>query len=265
MRTCVRMTRPPSDIARVLELARMGKSASAVSRLTGIPRSTVRDWIGGHAARRAATAPVDLCSTCGGAAHAFDRLGAPYAYLLGMYLGDGCISEHRRRVYRLRIFLDARYPGIVGSCEEAMQAVMPGNKVGRQPHGSSFPAGGAGSTIQVSSYSRSWPCLFPQHGPGKKHERRIALAGWQRDVTHRHPEALIRGLIHSDGCRFMNTGRGGWRHPRYGFYNRSRDIRTIFCNVCDLLGVHWTLARDTVYVSRAADVARLDEFIGPKA
>jgi len=44
----------------------------------------------------------------------------------------------------------------------------------------------------------------------------------------------------------------------------SGDIRAIFCQACDRLGVRWTQARTTIYVSGKADVARLDEFIGPK-
>jgi hypothetical protein len=76
---------------------------------------------------------------------------------------------------------------------------------------------------------------------------------------------LLRGLIHSDGSRFINTGRGGWSCPRYVFNNASADIREIFCAACDLLGLRWTTAPRAVYVSRKADVARLDEFVGPKA
>ena len=45
----------------------------------------------------------------------------------------------------------------------------------------------------------------------------------------------------------------------------SDDVRAIFCHACDLLGVRWTTAPRTVYVSRKADVALLDEFIGPKS
>ena len=80
----------------------------------------------------------------------------------------------------------------------------------------------------------------------------------------RHPDALLRGLIHSDGCRFINTGTN-WRHPRYAFSNTSDDIRAIFCAACDRLGLRWTRAPRTVYVSRKDDVAVLDTFIGPKA
>jgi hypothetical protein len=126
--------------------------------------------------------------------------------------------------------------------------------------------------FEVYSYSRSWPCLFPQHGPGKKHQRRIWLAEWQQSLAERWPEALIRGLIQSDGCRFINTGRGGWRHPRYLFSNVSSDITSIFCTACDCLGLRWTAAPPSneskaisIYVSRKDDVARIDEFVGPKA
>jgi hypothetical protein len=42
-------------------------------------------------------------------------------------------------------------------------------------------------------------------------------------------------------------------------------IRSIFCWACDLLNLHWTTAPNTVYVSRKVDVARMDEFVGPKA
>jgi hypothetical protein len=41
-----------------------------------------------------------------------------------------------------------------------------------------------------------------------------------------------------------------------------------FCEACDELGLRWTIAPQRaariVYVSRKADVARLDEFVGPK-
>jgi hypothetical protein len=83
-------------------------------------------------------------------------------------------------------------------------------------------------------------------------------------LVARWPALVLRGLIHSDGCRFQNTGRG-WSHPRYSFANKSAGIRTIFCDACDLIGLHWTTAGEkTIYVSRKADVAVLDGCIGPK-
>jgi hypothetical protein len=182
---------------------------------------------------------------------------------LGLYLGDGSISKHARGVYRLRVFLDKKYPRIVAECVKSMQATVPGNKV----HKLLTPS----NCFSVSAYTRSWPCLFPQHGSGPKHTRPIFLADWQQRLANRWPEQLVKGMIQSDGCRFVNTGRGGWRHPRYVFTNVSTDITSIFCSACDCLGLRWTAsfpkdekAAVAIYVSRKDDVARLDEFVGPK-
>ena len=105
----------------------------------------------------------------------------------------------------------------------------------------------------------------PATRPRQKHEREIKLVAWQQALVRRHARSLLRGLIHSDGCRFINTLRGGWTCPRYVFNNKSEDILRIFAEACSLLGLRPTFAPRTVYVSRKADVAVLDGFIGPKA
>jgi hypothetical protein len=185
-------------------------------------------------------------------------------YLLGVYLGDGCISEHRRKVFRLRLFLDLRYPLIVDECEAAMRLVAPRSRVNRLPRHGNYVKRNEPSNVELSAFSKIWPCLFPQHGSGRKHTRRIVLTDWQRVLVERNPDRLLRGLIHSDGCRFINTGRN-WSWPRYSFSNESEDIRRIFCDACGLLGLGFTRAKQrTIYVSRKADVEILDSFIGPK-
>jgi hypothetical protein len=252
-------------VAEVVRLLRdAGLNHCEVSRRTGVPRPTVRDWASGKLPHSFQQKPVlygrptgpGACQECGAERHDFGRLSSSYVYLLGLYLGDGTISRHRRGVHKLRIFLDKRYPNVVGECEAAMQAVLPFNAVNK------FVT--VSNCYEVFSFSKSWPCLIPQCGPGTKHTRPIELAPWQREWVSLVPRLFLRGLIHSDGCRFMNTGRGGWRCPRYAFSNASSDIRKLFCDACDQLGLRWTLAPRTVYVSRKADVARMDEFIGPK-
>jgi hypothetical protein len=248
------MTRSIELVDRALELAAEGLSTSEGARRVGIPRSTVRDWLAGRppaAWHRGGTS----CAGCG-AVHDLDGLPPACVYLLGMYLGDGCLSAHPRGVYKLRISLDSRYPGIAGECEGAIGAVMPNNRIGRV---------GYGTWHELYAYSKHWVCLFPQHGLGRKHEREIALTDWQQRLVGRWPALLLRGLIQSDGCRFQNTGRN-WSHPRYCVDNSSAGIRAIFCDACDLMGLHWTTAGEkTIYVSRKADVEMLDRFVGPKA
>jgi hypothetical protein len=81
----------------------------------------------------------------------------------------------------------------------------------------------ASQCAEVALYSKHWPCLFPQHGPGKKHTRRIALEPWQQTLVDQATEEFILGLIHSDGCRVVANDRGV-RSVRYHFSNRSEDI-----------------------------------------
>jgi hypothetical protein len=78
----------------------------------------------------------------------------------------------------------------------------------------------------------------------------------------------VRGLIHSDGCRVINRirhPRKTYEYPRYEFSNRSADIRRIFSDACDRLGVQWRVMTPFVIsIARRASVAKLDTFIGPK-
>ena len=95
--------------------------------------------------------------------------------------------------------------------------------------------------------------------------RPIQLEDWQSEIVAQHPDRLLRGLIHSDGYRGLNVVRRKG-YPRYQFTNHSLDIRGIFCRACDVYGVAWRRMNwRTVSVARAADVARLDEVVGPKA
>src|SRR5918992_820418 len=166
--------------------------ARRIAARTGLPVSTVRDWLAGRLPGHARSAASN-CPVCGHPQHAFDELPAEYCYLLGLYLGDGCISAGPRDVYRLRIHLDLAYPGIVDECETAIQAVAPRNRVHRLLRTSNYTKGPEPSLVEVSAYSRAWPCLFPQHGPCRKHEREIKLVAWQRALVQRHARSLLRG------------------------------------------------------------------------
>jgi hypothetical protein len=103
--------------------------------------------------------------------------------------------------------------------------------------------------------------------------RRIELVDWQRWLTWRHPEALLRGLLHSDGARCVNcfrtrlpSGRvAEYSYVRYFFTNYSADIREIFCEHCDLIGIRWTQSSfKNISIAHRDSVAVLDSFAGPK-
>jgi hypothetical protein len=163
------------------------------------------------------------------------------------------------RTYRLRITLDARYQHIIEEAIEAVGLMRPCrlSRVGLVQRV---------GCVEVSAYWQHWPCLFPQHGPGKKHNRPIALVPWQVRIAHDHAGQLLRGLIHSDGCRVTNrVWKGKYEYPRYFFTNRSPGLLEIFRAACDTLGIRYRDSKpDTISVARRHDVAALDAYVGPK-
>jgi hypothetical protein len=126
--------------------------------------------------------------------------------------------------------------------------------------------------VVLGAFWKHWPCLFPQHGPGRKHERPIVLAPWQREVVDEFTGDFLRGLFHSDGARVNNWAtrtvggvRRRYEYPRWQFRNASEDILGLCGQALDQVGVSWRRSGPrTLSVSRQDDVRRLDELIGPK-
>ncbi|HZT67444.1 MAG TPA: hypothetical protein VFA11_16770 [Acidimicrobiales bacterium] len=252
------MTYSAEKVRLVGDLLAQGLSHAEISRRTGVSRWAIRQWeeFGPEqlAGRRLKSGQGEPHSRTECEARCTVPQ-AEYAYLLGLYLGDGCLSETPKGVFKLRIVLDMKYPHIIGECYRAMGSVLP-NRVGRVRRP---------GCVEVYSYSKHWPCLFPQHGRGMKHLRPILLEDWQHKIAiQEHPQRLLRGLIHSDGCRVVNEVNGG-AYPRYMFSSASPDIQLIFIEACHELGIVWRRCNArNLSVGRRDSVARLDEFIGPK-
>lgn len=257
-------TRPIRDEAVLL--LRNGTRNSEVARRLNVPIGTVGHWKHNDRAKHGALPgrKRSTCPFCFG-----DELDQPaYAYLLGLYLGDGYIVlPKQHRTHNLAITCDNKWPDVMDCVENAMRRVLPNNKPCRVRRT---------GCKDVKVYSTHLVCLFPQHGPGKKHERTIALEPWQQAIVDAHPWDLLRGLIHSDGCRIVNwatrTVNGVVRrheYPRYFFTNTSSDIIRIFTSTLDAVGVEWKSARHTsggvnISIARRASVALMDAHIGPK-
>src|SRR5690349_2383100 len=108
--------RTPAEVERVERLSRTGAECfgdRAAYRDPEIHRSRMdqRARTGGAVESNCASATLGR-SSCGGV-----------LLPLRPVPRDGCISEHRRRVYRMRIALDSRYPRIISAAVAAIREV----------------------------------------------------------------------------------------------------------------------------------------------
>lgn len=259
------------DCHKILELWELGIPKKRIGIMLNIPRPTVRDCIKRYGnlqglesnkERASRSTPDEVLG------HIQNPLNVEvqkaYAYVLGIYLGDGYIVLNSRgRVFYLRIALDDRYPNIIQCCVKNIQTLLPENKV-------NVLHSKQGNYVEVICTYKFWPDVFPQCGKGMKHEREMKLQTWQQQIVDNYPIEFFRGLFHSDGSRFSNIVYNR-DYPRYQFSNSSPEIRDMFCHACDLLGLRWTtnsgkhtLCKE-IFISRRPDVAFLDQHIGPKS
>lgn len=198
-----------SDLMNAKKRIEAGESVRSVARSMGVHHSLLQyyqkqNW---QQVKTTDKKPIDI-----------DLWKQHYSYTLGLYLGDGHITE-MARAYRLRITLDSIYPNIINQAVESLEYLLPNNKVRVYPITNS-------RAINVTVLSNRLPKFFPQHGEGVKHERDVSLKFWQENILM--PEHFVRGLIHSDGSRFIRTV-GKYQYESYQFTNLSRHIVASFC------------------------------------
>jgi hypothetical protein len=242
----------PAVKQQALALVAVGANDCEISRLLGVARTTIRDWRKPRYLRIQSRA---ICPRCWRPTRPILIPAGDYAELLGLYLGDGHISP-LERTHRLRIFLDAAYPGIIDETVALLRRCFPHNPVDRVTKD-------GGSCYVVSVYSSHLPCLFPQAAPGKKHRRSIVLEPWQLAAVAAAPWRFLKGCIRTDGCAFINR-TGKYEYLSYSFENRSADILRLFEAVADSLGLQPRRTSRQVRINRRAAVAQMQQHVGLK-
>src|SRR3954454_12740979 len=82
------------EVNRVFRLLAAGNSTSKISRITTVSQRTIERWVATGKPSRALPDPERLLH---------ERNKPAYAYLLGLYLGDGCLAYMHRGVFRLQL------------------------------------------------------------------------------------------------------------------------------------------------------------------
>lgn len=244
---------------KATELKNSGLNISQISKTLGVDRSTIRDWLA-ETKRYTSTTQINNHADFFEKFESCSNLRAAYYYLLGQYLGDGYISRNGR-TYALRIFSDNEYAGIIEEIHNAMLIVLPCNRV--------YITNKTGCKV-VTINSNALPTIFPQHGVGKKHSRKIELTGWQSKYLDENSKNLARGLFQSDGCRYkLEYGYA------YNFSNVSTDIQNIFQKCLMINGIHYTCTKSkargnssiiwNTNIYRKFDVENAYAFLGEKS
>lgn len=263
---------PPHVRAKALALVDRGLNDCEISRRVGVPRRTILDWRWPTYVPREPAVPKETCPRCWRVAKPMRFTREDYAELLGLYLGDGSISVGPR-TERLRLYLDARYPRMNHEIRRLLRRCFPKNRVASVKPGKSSWSGRDDTLVVLPVYSTHLLCLFPQHDVGRKHEREIKLELWQVRIVQAAPWPLIRGLVRTDGCSFIN--RTNIHRPKpyeylsYDFSNMSKDIVDLFVEACDRVGVFTRTTggggrRWSVRINRRGSVAKMLEHVGVK-
>jgi predicted DNA-binding protein YlxM (UPF0122 family) len=247
---------------------------SEIADKTGVPRLTVSDCIKKFGSLKGLEENLTRKIIMDGECYLVkmlkdksdpEKIHSSYAYMLGIYLGDGYISKGSERVLKIRITLDVKYPKIIEHCVKELQKLLPDNRVNVVDKYDTKNGERYISCVEVVCHYKYWHQVFPQHAKGRKHNRSIILEDWQQYIVDKYPLEFFRGLYHSDGSRSRNFINGK-DYPRYFFANWSDDILKLYTDTVDRLGLIWTTTnRRNVAISRREDVAWLDRYVGAKA
>jgi hypothetical protein len=203
---------PPEVKARALELVAQGLNHCEISRRMGIPprndpRLAAADLRPAQPRDPQRDMPPLLARRKADALHAWRLRGAS------------------RDLPRRRLPLGApphpatsgraeKYPRIISDVRCLLERCIPHNRVDEVR---------SIACVHVSVYSTHPSCVLPQHGLGRKHERRILLEPWQHGLVDVAPWPFIRGCFRTDGCVFVNRTRP-YEDLSYDFANKSDDM-----------------------------------------
>jgi hypothetical protein len=146
------------------------------------------------------------------------------AYIVGVALGDGNLSCPNRRVTRLRITCDIKYPQIIAEVITNLQEIFPKNKV-------SIVKDKKGECIDISVYSNNLNYLMPwQADMGSKMVQQAHVPKWIMN-DEQYIKSALKGLVQTDGSIYLDRG-----YKMVNFTNVVKPLIEDVMNMMQLLG-----------------------------
>lgn len=228
-----------------------GDTINTISIRYNLYRGTIRNWIKKYRSVTQLAEVKDSKSLkCGFDSHQTYQT-PEYAYIFGVYLGDGYIIRNKR-TYKLMFSILENHTEVQKKISSQLKILFPFNKINILKRKNS-------KCCDIIVYSNNIPLLFPQYGSGHKHERKIETTELQRFNIITYPKEFLSGLLDSDGTSYIQSNL-----RFYMFKNKSVNIVKIFCDTCDLLDIKYTVVKFksiySVYIRRKKYVRLLETF-----
>lgn len=118
------------------------------------------------------------------------------AYIIGVALGDGNLSNPSGRATRLRITCDTKYPRLIERIGISLKILLPNNKVSIVPEKPTY--------LNISCYSNKLEAILGWKArEGSKYVQRAHVPSWIfTDINFiKH---CLKGLIETDGSVFKD-------------------------------------------------------------
>ncbi len=113
------------------------------------------------------------------------------AYIIGVALGDGNLSNPNGRAVRLRITCDTKYPHLIRKIESALHIVAPNNKVGRINR--------QDTAMDIYCYSNDWEKVLGWKAKGgPKLKQSVRVPKWIL-INKKLSKHCLCGLFETDG------------------------------------------------------------------
>lgn len=119
------------------------------------------------------------------------------AYVVGLAIGDGNLSNPNGRATRLRITCDPKYPKLITRISAALGSLLPQNKVSIVERK---------DAIDVAVYSNHLEGVLGwRANKGSKFVQNVKIPAWIKQYD-RHVIACLKGLIETDGSIYFDRG-----------------------------------------------------------
>lgn len=120
------------------------------------------------------------------------------AYIVGIALGDGNLSNPNGRATRLRISCDLKYPLLIQKIKNSIAKLLPSNKVSLVKR--------KGNYLDISCYSNYWEQILGWYAKkGSKLIQNASIPNWIK-TNDEYKINCLRGLIETDGSIYKDRG-----------------------------------------------------------